>query len=181
MAIRHIVLYPDPRLKTVCEKVGTVTKEIQALLDDLADTMYEAPGHGIGLAAPQIGVLKRVIVIDTQWREEKTAKKRGNLCQLVNPVIIEREGNIEWEEGCLSIPGFAQIMKRSKKVKVKALDYNGKPVTLNAEDLFAVCLQHEIDHLDGRLIIDKASRLKRNLYLEQRQKEIPKGHKEAVI
>ncbi|MDO8527294.1 MAG: peptide deformylase [Deltaproteobacteria bacterium] len=181
MTILKIVTYPDPVLSTACKPVEKVTKEIQALLTDLADTMYEAPGHGIGLAAPQVGVLKRVIVLDTQWKEEKTVKKKGRLYQLVNPVITKKTGALEWDEGCLSIPGFSQMMKRAKQVTVEALDYNGKPITIEAEDLFAVCLQHEIDHLDGKLIIDKASRLKKNLYIEQVRKTISKDHKEAIL
>lgn len=162
MSILPIIIYPNPILKTLCEPVEKVTKEIQKLLDDMAETMYAAPG--VGLAAPQIGVTKRVIVIDISWKEAEKPKK---LYQLVNPKIIHREGNIEWEEGCLSIPGFAQIMERAQKVKVEALDKKGNFITIEAQDLLAVCLQHEIDHIDGKLIIDKASRLKRNLYLDK--------------
>lgn len=162
MSILPIIIYPNPILKTLCEPVEKVTKEIQKLLDDMAETMYAAPG--VGLAAPQIGVTKRVIVIDISWKEAEKPKK---LYQLVNPKIIHREGKIEWEEGCLSIPGFAQIMERAQKVKVEALDKKGNFITIEAQDLLAVCLQHEIDHIDGKMIIDKASRLKRNLYLDK--------------
>lgn len=169
MSLLPIVVYPDPILKTVCEPVETVTKEIQKLLDDMAETMYAAPG--IGLAAPQVGVKKRVLVCDVLWKEEGEGQKpKRELYQLVNPEIIHREGQIEWEEGCLSIPGFSQIMKRSAKIKVAALDKKGKPVTIEGEGLLAVCLQHEIDHLDGKLIIDQTSRLKRNLYLDKLKK-----------
>jgi len=165
VSILSIITYPNPALKKVCEPVEKVTKEIQQLLEDMAETMYAAPG--VGLAAPQVGELKRVIVLDISWGKEGGEKE---LYQLVNPKIVERSGEIEWEEGCLSIPQFLQTMKRSKKIKVQALDKKGKEILVEGEDLLAVCLQHEIDHLDGKLIIDKASRLKRKLYLEKLKK-----------
>ena len=177
MSLLSIVAYPNPVLKTVCKPVEKVTKEIQKLLEEMAETMYAAPG--IGLAAPQVNILKRVIVVDTVWKREENGRQ---LYQLVNPVIVERAGSIEWEEGCLSIPEFSQIMKRSQKVTVKALDKTGKEIVIDAEDLLAVCLQHEIDHLDGKLIIDKASRLKRKLYLEKLKKhQKMEHHPEAVL
>lgn len=162
MSLLTILHYPDPVLKAVCEPVQEVTGEIRRLLDDMAETMYAAPG--IGLAAPQVGIKKRVIVLDVSLKEEKSPRE---LYQLVNPKIRASFGEIEWEEGCLSIPGFLQTMKRSQKITVEALDRKGKPVLIEAMDLVAVCLQHEIDHLDGKLIIDKASRLKRKLYLDK--------------
>ena len=167
MARLPIYIYPDPVLKKKSEPVKEVSKEIKNLLDSMTETMYAAPG--VGLSGPQVGVLKRVVVIDVVYgREEKTAKK---LYQLVNPEILEREGEIEWEEGCLSIPGFFATMKRSKKVVAQALDRSGKKIIIEAEDLLAVCLQHEINHLDGKLIIDGASRLKRNMYLDKLKKQ----------
>ncbi len=175
MSLLPILLYPNPILKTACEPVEKVTKEIVKLLEDMAETMYAAPG--VGLAAPQVGITKRVIVADVSWREEggpggsnPGGASPRKLYQLVNPKIVRREGKIEWEEGCLSIPGFVQIMERSQKVAVEALDKKGNRMTIEAQDLLAVCLQHEIDHIDGKLIIDKASRLKRNLYLEKLKK-----------
>lgn len=165
MSVLPIIIYPDLVLKRVCEPVEKVSKEVVKLLDDLAETMYAAPG--IGLAAPQVGIKKRVIVVDVSWKEEGGARE---LHQLVNPIIIQREGQTEWEEGCLSIPGFAQIMKRAATVVVEALDKRGKPVQIKGEGLLAICLQHEIDHLDGKLIIDKISRLKKNLYLNKLKK-----------
>lgn len=165
MSLLSILNYPDPVLKAVCEPVKKVTPEIQKQLDDMAETMYAAPG--LGLAAPQVGILKRVIVIDTLWKD----KEKKQLYQLVNPVIVEKSGNIAWEEGCLSIPDFVQVMKRAQKVKVKAQDRKGKEIIVEAEDLLAICLQHEIDHLDGKLIIDKASRLKRKMYLDRLKKQ----------
>lgn len=172
MSILSILTYSNPILQTVCEPVSEVTKEIRKLLADMAETMYAAPG--IGLAAPQVGVKLRVLVTDVSSREDTDKKAKPELYQLINPKIVERAGTIEWEEGCLSIPGFLQIMKRSEKVKVEALDSKGKPIAITAQGLLAVCLQHEIDHLDGKLIIDQISRLKRNLYLEKLKKgEIP--------
>lgn len=169
MSILPIVLYPDPVLKTACEPVAEVTGEIAKLLDDLAETMYAAPG--VGLAAPQVGVKKRVLVCDVSWREEAEGKKAvRRLYQLINPKIVEKSGQIEWEEGCLSIPGFMLTMQRAAAIKVEAFDKKGRPIGVEAEGLLAVCLQHEIDHLDGKLIIDKVSRLKKNLYLEQLKK-----------
>lgn len=162
MSLLEIKIYPDPILKKKAEPVEKITKEIQQLLDNMAETMYAAPG--VGLAAPQVGISKRVIVLDTTWSQPEGKRE---LYQLVNPTIVHQEGEIEWEEGCLSIPGYLQKMKRSKKVAIEALDKNGKPITVSGENLLAVCLQHEIDHLDGKLIIDQASRLKRNLYLEK--------------
>ncbi|MDP2599140.1 MAG: peptide deformylase [Deltaproteobacteria bacterium] len=177
MSLLPIITYPNPVLKTVCKPVEKVTKEIQKLLEEMAETMYAAPG--IGLAAPQVNVLKRVIVIDTVWKQEESGRQ---LYQLVNPVIVERSGSIEWEEGCLSIPEFSQIMKRSQKVTVKALDKSGKEIVIDAEELLAVCLQHEIDHLDGKLIIDKASRLKRKLYLDKIKKhQHMEHHPQAIL
>ena len=175
MSILSIVTYPNPVLKAVCEPVAKVTKEIQQLLDDMAETMYLAPG--LGLAAPQVGVMKRVIVLDTVWKGKNTKE----LYQLVNPVVVEKSGNIEWEEGCLSIPDFNQVMKRASKVTVKALDRHGKEIIVEGEEILAVCLQHEIDHLDGKLIIDKASRLKRKLYLDRMKKHQGSSHSPRVV
>lgn len=179
MSILKIITYPDPLLQTVCKPVEKISKGIQKLLDDMAETMYSAPG--IGLAAPQVSQLLRVIVLDTKWKDKKG---EGELFQLVNPKIIHREGEIEWEEGCLSIPDFSQIMERSKKVTIEALDKQGMPIRIEGIDLLAVCLQHEIDHLDGKLIIDKSSRLKRNLYIEKIKKHLPpeiKKHEEIIL
>lgn len=170
MAILPIKIYPDPVLKTVCEPVEKITREVQKLLEDMAETMYAAPG--IGLAAPQVGVTQRLIVVDVSWKEES---RKRELFQLVNPKIVAKSGEIEWDEGCLSIPGFTQIMRRARQVVVEAQDRGGKPITIEGSDLLAVCLQHEIDHLDGKLIIDQASRLKRKLYLDKLKKGTAKG------
>lgn len=176
MSLLSVLTYPHPFLQQVCEPVETVTREIQKLLDDMAETMYAAPG--IGLAAPQVGISKRVLVADVRSKEED---RKGELFQLINPVIVFKEGKIEWEEGCLSIPGFLQVMKRFKHVIVEALDKKGSPITIEGADLLAVCLQHEIDHLDGKLILDKASRLKRKLYLDKLKKEEMLNKKKMIF
>lgn len=159
MAVLEIVKYPDPRLRQRCEPVPEVNDRIRTLLNDMAETMYAAPG--IGLAAPQVGDLERVIVVDIGDDEE--AGTRARLYKLVNPEIIHREGTVEWEEGCLSIPSIKDRVKRSSRVVVRALDENAAPCELDATGLLAVCLQHEIDHIDGILFIDRLSRLRREL------------------
>ena len=166
MSILKIIKYPEPILKEMCEPVEKISKELEKLLDDMAETMYAAPG--LGLAAPQVGVLKRVIVVDVSSKEE--GQKR-ELFQIINPKISKKEGAIEYEEGCLSIPNFYQIMKRAEKIVIEGLDKKGKQISIEAEGLLAICLQHEIDHLDGKLIIDKASPLKRKIYLDQVKKK----------
>lgn len=169
MAILPITLFPNPVLKKKAAPVEKITDEIRQLLDDMAETMYAAPG--LGLAAPQVSISRRVIVLDAGGREGKPTQ----LYQLVNPKIISGDGEIEWEEGCLSIPGFLYPMIRKSHVVVEALDRSGKPVTIDASDLLAVILQHEIDHLDGKLLIDNVSRLKRELYLRRLKKALKEG------
>lgn len=166
MAKLEIVTFPDPRLKKKCEEVEEVTPEIRKFLTDMAETMYEAPG--IGLAAPQVGRNIRAVVIDIGEDEETGRKSR--LYKLINPEIVERKGTTEYEEGCLSIPEVRETVKRSASVVVEALDENGKELTIEASDLLAICLQHEIDHLDGVLFIDRLSTLKRELVRSQLKK-----------
>lgn len=169
MAKLDIILYPAPILHAMAEPVAQVDGTVRTLLDDLADTMYAA--GGVGLAAPQINVSKRVIVIDI---EQSTVGGAGagatGLYEMVNPAITERDGEIAWEEGCLSIPDFRVAMPRSKRITCTYLDRHGKPQSLTAEDLLAVAIQHEIDHLDGKLIIDTVSSLKQELYLDKLKK-----------
>ena len=143
MAIRNIVKEGDETLRKVCKDVTSFDDRLGILLDDMAETMYEA--DGVGLAAPQIGVLRRVVVIDVG----------DHLYEMVNPEIIEREGEQIGTEGCLSSPGIFGKVKRPAKVKVRALDRHGKPYEIEAEELFAVACCHEIDHLDGVLFRDK--------------------------
>lgn len=171
MAILPVILFPDPVLKKKAEPVTEITKEICTLLDNMAETMYAAPG--VGLAAPQVGISQRVIVLDPGVREGETVKNQ--LHQLINPVITHAEGEIEWEEGCLSIPGFLMPMVRNSHVIVEALTKSGKPVTIEAHEFLAVILQHEIDHLEGKLLIDNVSRLKRDLYLRRLKKILSEG------
>ncbi len=161
--VREIVIWPDPVLKEIAKPVDRVDDSIRRLLDDMAETMYAA--DGVGLAAPQVAVLKRVIVIDTSPRQEGQ-----KLLHLVNPEIVRAEGETIWTEGCLSIPGEAEDVDRAAKVWVRALDYHGKPFELEADDLLAIALQHETDHLNGTLFVDHLSSLKRELIRKRMKK-----------
>ncbi len=161
-----IVEFPDSRLRTKCSPVTEITGEIRAILDDMAETMYCAPG--IGLAAPQVGVGQRIIVVDVGSNSD--ADRPHKLYKLINPEILSVEGSTETEEGCLSIPGIREVVKRPAAVVVKALDPEGKELRIDADGLLAVCLQHEIDHLDGVLFIDHLSRLKQKLVKAKYQK-----------
>ena len=166
MSILPILEYPDPRLREKCVPARTVDDRIRAILNDMAETMYDAPG--VGLAAAQVGVKERLVVIDVGSDDELDTSPR--LYKLVNPEIIEEDGSIEYEEGCLSIPGVKDVVKRSGFVRVRALDEHGKPVEIEAEGLLAVCLQHEIDHLNGILFFDHLSRIKRARLLSRLEK-----------
>jgi peptide deformylase len=160
MAIRNILTYPHPLLAQKAKPVTEVTPEIQKLIDDMAETMYFAPG--VGLAAPQVGELVRIVVIDVDYTEEG---KKPKLHAMINPEIVSRSGDIMWEEGCLSVPGVNEDVKRAATVTVRFLDYHGKPQELTAEGLFAVCIQHELDHLEGTLFVDRLSSFKKKLAL----------------
>ena len=162
MAIRNILHFPDPRLRQVAAPVETVDDEIRQLVDDMVETMYDAPG--IGLAATQINVHKRVIVIDT-------SPERSSLLVLINPEITKREGEQTLEEGCLSVPGIYEKVTRFEKITVRALGRDGKPFELEAEELLAVCIQHEIDHLDGKVFVDYLSPLKQQRIDKKLQKQ----------
>lgn len=151
MAQRTILHYPDPRLRRQAEPVAEVTDEIRQLVTDMAETMYAAPG--IGLAAIQVNEPRRVIVIDI-------SETRDQLLVLINPKIVEKNGEQTLEEGCLSVPGIYEPVRRAAHVKVRALDRDGKPIELEARDLLATCIQHEIDHLEGKVFVDYLSRLK---------------------
>ena len=164
-----IVIYPDKRLREVSSPVeaGEIsTPEFQKLIDDMFETMHAAPG--IGLAAVQVGVLKRFMVLDIGIEEGEVVIRDPRV--IINPEFIHQEGEVIWEEGCLSCPELIVPMKRHQKVSLKALDREGKPQELSGEDLLAVALQHEVDHMDGKLIIDEISRLKRNLYTDKIRK-----------
>ena len=154
--IREILEYPDARLREVAKPVATVTPEIQALVDDMAETMYAAPG--CGLAATQLGIGHRIFVVDCASEDEPS-----ELRVFINPEIVEKDGVQTWEEGCLSFPGVTEEIKRAERVKVRALDRDGKAFELEADGLLAVAIQHETDHLNGVLMIDKLSALKKRM------------------
>jgi peptide deformylase len=167
MAVLTILEYPDPRLRTRAKPVAVVDARIGRLIDDMLETMYEAPG--VGLAATQVNVHERVLVLDvTQDRSRPMA--------FVNPEITAREGVAEGEEGCLSVPGVFDLVDRAARITVRALDRDGKPFELEAEGLLAVCIQHEMDHLEGKLFVDylselKRTRIRRKLEKERRERE----------
>lgn len=174
MAIREILTVPDPRLKLVSKPVDTVDDELRALMDDMVETMYAA--DGIGLAAIQVGVDKRVIVMDL-------SDERNDPRYYVNPVITPLTEDLKpYQEGCLSVPDVYDSVERPKKVKVEFLDYEGEQRELIAEDLFAVCIQHEMDHLEGVVFIDYLSRLKRERAVKKVQKLVKQrgDHAEAA-
>ncbi len=152
MAQLNILEYPDPRLKKVAAPVAAVTPDIQKLVRDMAETMYAAPG--VGLAATQVNVHKRVIIIDV-------SETRDDLRVFINPEIIARDGQLETEEGCLSVPGYYDKVTRAAKVTVRAQNERGEPFELAAEGTLAVCIQHEMDHLLGKVFVEYLSPLKR--------------------
>lgn len=163
-----ILAYPHPVLAKKAEPVAEITEDLKKLADDMAETMYA--DDGIGLAAPQVGESIRFIVVDVSGPD-----KRTDLMCLVNPVIESAEGEVETEEGCLSVPNLRTMVKRAEKVVVRARNLDNEEVVIDADELLAVCLQHEIDHLEGTLIIDRISRLKRSLY----EKKVKKWQKRA--
>jgi len=163
MAVLDILRYPDPRLYNQAEPVAEVDESVRALVRDLADTMYAAPG--IGLAATQVDVHKRVVVIDP-------SETRDRLLVLINPEIVSREGVQYCEEGCLSVPGIYEAVERAERVTVRALGLDGKSFTLTADKLLALCIQHEMDHLDGKVFVDYLSRLKQQRIKAKLQKQL---------
>lgn len=166
MSRLEILHFPDPRLRRRAEPVSVVDDEVRRLIDDMLETMYDAPG--IGLSAPQVNVAKRVVTIDV-------SKDRSAPVCLVNPEILATDGEAETEEGCLSVPGVYEIVKRPEWVRVSALDRDGQSREIEAEGLLAVCIQHEIDHLDGRLFVDYLSRLKRQRIRKKAEKALRHG------
>lgn len=154
LSILTILEFPDERLRKKAAPVETVDADIGKLVDDMFETMYEA--RGVGLAATQVNVHKRVIVIDV------SEEKKSPLC-LINPEILAKDGIEETEEGCLSVPGFFETVKRAEHIKVRALNRDGESFEFEAEDLLAVCVQHEMDHLEGKLFVDYISPLKRQM------------------
>ena len=173
MALREILQFPDRRLRRISKPIEEVSEVIRELASDMLEVMYDEPG--IGLAAPQVGEAIRLIVMDTKWTEEDAERSP---IVLVNPEILEREGTVVWNEGCLSVPDFQADVERAARVKVLASDLDGHETIHDAEELEAVCFQHEIDHLDGKLFIDRISRLKRELYVQKRKKALRRGDDE---
>jgi peptide deformylase len=167
MPLRPVLQFPDPRLKRKSAPVGEITEAIRALAQDMIEVMYDEPG--IGLAAPQVGEAIRLVVMDTGWNEEGGEK---NPRVMVNPEIVLREGTLTWTEGCLSVPDFQAEVERSARVVVRYTDLDGNAHEEDVTELRAVCFQHEIDHLDGILFIDRISRLKRSLYVQRRKKAL---------
>jgi len=167
MAILEIREYPDPILKQKAKPVEQMDDSLRRLLDDMVETMYAAPG--VGLAAPQVGVSLRAIVVDASPKDES-----AQLMKLVNPVITYAEGSVPSEEGCLSLPEVTGEVVRAKKISVEALDEYGKPVSFTTDTFLAIVLQHEIDHLDGILFIDRLSRLKQDLIKRRLKKRAKK-------
>jgi peptide deformylase len=162
MALLSILHYPDPRLHKIAAPVARVDDKIRKLIKDMAQTMYAAPG--IGLAATQVDVHQRIIVIDI-------SEAHDQLQVLINPEIISAEGEEECEEGCLSVPGIYEKVTRAAKIVVSALDGNGHPRTIEADGLLAVCIQHEMDHLVGRVFVEKLSRLKQQRIIARLNKQ----------
>jgi peptide deformylase len=162
MALLEILKYPDPRLRTIARPVAEVNDAVRRLVDDMFETMYAAPG--IGLAATQVDVHERLLVMDI------TDEKDQPLC-LINPEILEKSGSIMGDEGCLSVPEVYDLVERAEQIRIRALDTEGKEFEMEAEGLLAVCIQHEIDHLEGKLFVDYLSLLKRSRLKKKLSKE----------
>ena len=162
MAQLNILHYPDPRLRKPALPVETVDDSVRTLVANMLETMYAAPG--IGLAATQVNIRKRVVVMDISENKDQPRV-------FINPTLLEREGEGEMEEGCLSVPGFYETVRRAERIRVSALDADGEPFELEAHGLLAVCIQHEIDHLDGKLFVDYLSVLKRDRIRKKLEKQ----------
>ncbi len=175
MALLEVLQFPDARLKRVSDRIEEVTDQLRQLAQDMCEVMYDEPG--IGLAAPQVGENVRLIVVDTDWTDED--QERSPIV-MVNPEISEQEGSIVWNEGCLSVPDFTADVTRDERLRISGTDLEGEPVEVRAEGLQAVCFQHEVDHLDGILFIDRISRLKRGLYVKRRKKQLAVEETENV-
>lgn len=163
MAILDILHYPDPRLRLVAKPVQKVDDSIHRLSDDMLETMYAAPG--VGLAATQVNVQKRVLVADISSDQDSPIV-------LINPEIIMLEGEEEMEEGCLSVPDVTELVQRAEKISLRALNRDGKSIEMDADGLLAVCIQHEVDHLDGKLFVDYLSLLKRKRIRKKLEKQL---------
>ena len=166
MALLNILRYPDARLHKTAAPVTVFDESLKRLVADMAETMYAAPG--IGLAATQVDVAKQVIVVDV-------SERRDSIVVLVNPEILEANGESDIEEGCLSVPGIYELVPRAERVKVRAYDQNGNPFTLEAQGLLAVCIQHEMDHLQGKVFVEYLSQLKQQRIRARLAKQVRKS------
>ncbi|MCB1926370.1 MAG: peptide deformylase [Gammaproteobacteria bacterium] len=166
MAILDILHFPDARLRNVAKPVDVVDAGVRQLVDDMFATMYDAPG--IGLAAIQVNDPRRVIVVDT-------SEDHSQPLALINPEILTKEGEEQMDEGCLSVPGIYETVKRAERIRVRALNRDGQPFEMDVDGLLAVCIQHEIDHLDGKLFVDYLSNLKRQRIRKKLEKEARQG------
>ena len=164
MAVLEILKYPHPLLKRRCKEVEGITEETKRLIQDMIETMYDA--NGVGLAACQVGSPERVIVLDVS----PVDPQQGPLA-LINPEIVSEEGEVDHEEGCLSVPDFTEKVKRKERICARGLSPEGKEIEVEGEGILAIALQHEIDHLNGVLILDRISRLKKELYRDRLKKE----------
>jgi len=162
MAILNILHFPDDRLRTIAKPVETVTDKHRTLISNMLETMYDAPG--IGLAATQINVHEQILVIDI-------SEEKNQPIVLINPEILEKEGDQEYDEGCLSVPGIYETLHRAEKVRIKALNKEGESFEMNAEGLLAICIQHEMDHLQGKLFVDYLSQLKKQRIRKKLEKQ----------
>ena len=169
MALLEILKYPDPRLKEVSTPVEKVDGEIKKLVSDMLETMYDAPG--IGLAAPQVNVLKRVIVLDVG----RLSEEGRHPLAFINPEIVSTEGETVFDEGCLSVPEYTAEVKRAEMIVVRGLNEKGEEVEVEAGGLLAIAIQHEIDHLDGILFVDRLGRIKRDIFRRKYAKMLKKG------
>ena len=167
MSILHILHFPDERLRTKAKPVAEVTNKHRTLISDMLETMYEAPG--IGLAATQVNVHERILVIDI-------SEEKNEPIALINPEILEKEGDQEFDEGCLSVPGIYETVHRAEKILVKALNKDGETIEMTAKGLLAICIQHEMDHLEGKLFVDYLSNLKK----QRIRKKLEKQQKNAM-
>ncbi len=172
MAVLEILVYPDPRLRTIAKPVERVDAQTRKLIEDMAETMYRAPG--IGLAAVQVNVPKRIVVIDL-------SKDQSDLNVFINPEILKTEGEQEIEEGCLSVPDVFAPVTRAQSIVVRALNTQGERFEMQADGLLSVCIQHEIDHLDGKVFVDYLSRLKQDRIRKRLQKQARRGLQPASV
>jgi peptide deformylase len=164
MAVLEVVRFPHPVLSKRSQEVGRIDEEVEKLVQDMTETMYDA--NGIGLAACQVGVSKRIIVVDVSPMDPEQS-----LFALVSPEVVDEEGEVESEEGCLSVPDCVEKVARKKKICVRGLSPEGREIEVSGEGILAIALQHEIDHLNGVLILDRISRLKREIYRDRVKKE----------